>query len=115
MKNIQHKRIGMLSGFPDNESDYPDNLDFGNGLSDLLEDETSESSDNIPAVGTNPEEDPELPDVETVPETPGEEDEYELVKDKPKRKRNRKQRKLLRMALLFFAVIIVYRLLFGRR
>lgn len=57
----------------------------------------------------------ETPDPEQPGTDPGDGEELELVKEKPKKQQNDRQRKLVRLALLAGAAFIAYRLFFKRR
>lgn len=106
MNNEQMKRIGMFASFDGAETvdvteepvkePNPDNPDADKGI----------DTAKIPEDGLSPE----------ISEQPGEggEEEYELVKEK-KPVVTDKRRKLVRLALVAFALFVAYKLFFSKR
>lgn len=136
MKDAQLKRIGMFSGMPMNGSDTPlqsGSVEFNhNSMATITPPGSSSGSGIDPeelfpgtsdtgTVPPTPEAEPgpgeDVPDPDPVEPggEPGDGEELELVKEKPKKQQNDKRHKIVRLALLAGAAFIAYRLFFKRR
>lgn len=115
MNNEQMKRIGMFANFDGAETvdvteepvkePNPDNAAPESSIDKFLED-NGINTNKLPEDGLFPE----------ISEQPGEggEEEYELVKEK-KPAVTDKRRKLVRLALVAFALFVAYKLFFSKR
>lgn len=114
MNNEQMKRIGMFASFDGAETvdapaepvkePNPDNAAPESSIDGFLEDKGI--TNKLPEDGLFP----------AISEQPGEdgEDEYELVKEKQPAVTD-KRRKLVRLALVAFALFVAYKLFFSKR